>query len=128
MFDKLDTDHDGTLDRKRLGHRVTDAEFKAANPDKDGTLDKAEYRGIVEQRYKAANPDSDGTLDVKELGTPAGRHLLRILHEAARSSGIRRQVSRGARPARASSRPVAAPLPEAAQNRQQLCVRGRARI
>ncbi len=79
-FDKLDTDHDGTLDRKELGHRVTDAEFKAANPDKDGTLDKAEYRTIVEQRFKAANPDSDGTLDAKELGTPAGKHLLQLLH------------------------------------------------
>jgi hypothetical protein len=34
---------------------------------------------VVEQRFKAADPDNDGTLDAKELSTPAGRALLRLL-------------------------------------------------
>jgi hypothetical protein len=38
-----------------------------------------EYLAVVEQRFNAANPDNDGTLDMKELNTPAGRALLRLL-------------------------------------------------
>jgi hypothetical protein len=33
----------------------------------------------VEQRFQAANPDGDGTLDAKELSSPAGRALVRLL-------------------------------------------------
>jgi hypothetical protein len=33
----------------------------------------------VEQRFNAANPDKDGTLDAKELRSPAGRALLRLM-------------------------------------------------
>jgi hypothetical protein len=33
----------------------------------------------VEQRFNAADPDKDGTLDAKELKSPAGRALLRLL-------------------------------------------------
>ena len=78
-FDKLDVDHDGTLDMKELGHRVTRAEFTAANKDKDGTLDKAEYESIVAQRFHAANPDNDTTIDAKELQTAAGGRLMELL-------------------------------------------------
>jgi Ca2+-binding EF-hand superfamily protein len=53
--------------------------FDRLDPDKDGTLDKREYLAVVEQRFKAANPDNDGTLDAKELRSPAGRALLRLL-------------------------------------------------
>ena len=79
LFDRLDRNKRGTLDRRALGGRVTAAEFAAADPDKDGTLTKAEYLTIVERRFRAANPDNDGTLDDKELRSPAGRALLRLL-------------------------------------------------
>jgi hypothetical protein len=79
LFDKLDRDHDGTLDRSELRGRLSAKEFAAADPDKDGTLTKDEYLAVVEQRFKAADPDNDGTLDAKELSTPAGRALLRLL-------------------------------------------------
>ena len=79
FFDKLDRDHDGTLDRRELRGRLSAKEFAAADPDKDGTLTKDEYLAVVEQRFKAADPDNDGTLDAKELSSRAGRALLRLL-------------------------------------------------
>jgi Ca2+-binding EF-hand superfamily protein len=79
MFDRLDRDHDGTLDRRELGGRLSAAEFASADPDKDGTLSKDEYLKVVENRFKAADPDNDGTLDEKELRSRAGQALLRLL-------------------------------------------------
>ena len=79
LFTQLDHDNDGTLDRRELRGRVTAKQFAAADPDRDGTLDKNECMTIVEQRFKAADPDNDGTLDSKELKSPAGRSLLRLL-------------------------------------------------
>ena len=79
LFDKLDRDHEGTLDRRELGIRLSAAEFAAADPDKDGTLSKDEYLKLVENRFKAADPDNDGTLDEKELRSRAGQSLLRLL-------------------------------------------------
>jgi hypothetical protein len=51
----------------------------AADPDNDGTLTINEYLAVVTQRFDAADPDKDGTLDAKELRSPAGRALLRLL-------------------------------------------------
>src|SRR5215468_8880058 len=79
VFDRLDGDHDGTLDRHELRGRLTVRELNAADPDRDKTLTKDEYLAVVEQRFKAADPDHDGTLDSKELKTKAGRALLRLL-------------------------------------------------
>src|SRR5881392_2967536 len=73
LFDKLDRDHDGTLDKRELARRLTAKEFAAADPDHDGALTKDEYLAVVEQRFTAADPDHDGTLDAKELNTKAGQ-------------------------------------------------------
>jgi EF-hand domain/EF-hand domain pair len=66
LFDKLDRDHDGTLDRRELRGRLNAKDFAAADPDNDGTLDKNEFLALVEKRFKAADPDNDGTIDAKE--------------------------------------------------------------
>jgi hypothetical protein len=79
LFDKLERDHDGTLDKRELAGRLSAKEFAAADPDHDGTLTKDEYLAVVEQRFNAANPDKDGTLDAKELGSAAGKALLRLM-------------------------------------------------
>jgi hypothetical protein len=79
QFDKLDVDHDGTLNRKELGNRVTKAEFAAADTDHEGTLSKEEYQTIVAKRFHAANRDKDTTIDIAELRSKAGRHLLQLL-------------------------------------------------
>jgi hypothetical protein len=78
-FDKLERDHDGTLDKRELTRRLSAAELAAADPDHDGTLSKDEYLAVVVQRFKAADRDNDGTLDAKELNTKAGQALLRLL-------------------------------------------------
>jgi hypothetical protein len=78
-FDKLERDHDGTLDKHELTRRLSAAELAAADPDHDGTLSKEEYLAVVAQRFKAADRDNDGTLDAKELNSRAGQALLRLL-------------------------------------------------
>lgn len=79
LFDRMDRNHNGVLNKRELGGRVIPQEFAAADPDKDGTLSKDEYLTVVEKRFKAADPDNDGTLDDKELRSRAGRALLRLL-------------------------------------------------
>jgi Ca2+-binding EF-hand superfamily protein len=79
LFDRLDRDKDGTLDKRELARRLSAKELAAADPDHDGTLTKDEYLAVVEQRFAAADPDHDGTLDAKELSSPAGQALLRLL-------------------------------------------------
>jgi Ca2+-binding EF-hand superfamily protein len=81
VFEKLNRDKakDSTLDAKELRGRLSAKELKAANPDNDGTLDKAEYLAAVEARFKAANPDGDQTIECKELSSKAGKALLKLL-------------------------------------------------
>jgi Ca2+-binding EF-hand superfamily protein len=78
-FDRLERDKDGTLDKRELSRRMSARELAAADPDHDGTLSKDEYLAVVEQRFRAADPDHDGTLNAKELSSPAGKALLRLL-------------------------------------------------
>jgi Ca2+-binding EF-hand superfamily protein len=79
LFDRLDPDRDGTLDKRELAGRLSAKELAAADPDHDGTLTKDEYLAVVEQRFNAANPDKDGTLDAREMSSAAGKALLRLL-------------------------------------------------
>ena len=79
LFDKLDKDHEGTLDARELHARLTAAEIGSADPDKDKTLTRDEFLALVEERFKAADKDGDGTLDAKELHARAGRALLKLL-------------------------------------------------
>ena len=58
---------------------LTQAEFKVADPDNDGTLSKDEYLAVVEKRFKAADPDNDGTVSAAEFKTAAGRSLSQLL-------------------------------------------------
>jgi len=78
LFDRLDANHDGTIDRHEVGTRLGAGDFAAADVDKEGTLTKEEYLAIVEQRFKAADTDN-GTLTAKEMQTKTGRVLLRLL-------------------------------------------------
>jgi Ca2+-binding EF-hand superfamily protein len=85
QFDKLDTDHDGTLDVKELkalrGLPATDTEGKIEpgktpsakqmllkmDPDKDGTVSKDEFNTYAGAEFDKLDGDHDGTLDAKEL-------------------------------------------------------------
>lgn len=79
IFDRLDRDRDGTLDRRELRGRLGARELAAADDDHDGTLTKNEYAAAVEKRFKAADRDGDGTLDDRELRSGAGRALQRLI-------------------------------------------------
>lgn len=79
VFDRLDRDHDGTLDKRELVGRLSAKELAEADPDRDETLTKDEYLAVVERRFKAANTDADGTLDARELSSASGKALLRLL-------------------------------------------------
>ena len=79
LFDKLEKDHDGTLDDKELHGRISAKEWAVADPDNDKTISKDEYLAYVEVLFKKADPDNDGTIDAKELKSPAGHALLRLL-------------------------------------------------
>src|SRR5262249_47049150 len=79
LFDQLEVDHDGTLDHKELGNRISVADWKIADPDNDKTISKDEYLAFVEVAFKRADPDNDGTIDAKELNAPAGHALSRLL-------------------------------------------------
>jgi Ca2+-binding EF-hand superfamily protein len=79
-FDRLERDHDGTLDRKEMSSTKVDKKtFTKADPDKDGTLTKDEYLTIVAMRFKAADANNDGTVSVAEFKTKAGKALARLL-------------------------------------------------
>jgi hypothetical protein len=79
LFDRLERDKDGTLDKHELAGRLSAKELAVADPDHDGTLSKDEYLAIVEQRFNAADSDNDGTLDAKELHSSAGVSLVRLV-------------------------------------------------
>jgi Ca2+-binding EF-hand superfamily protein len=77
-FAALEKDKDGTLDKKELKGRLSAAGMKDADPDSDKTVDQNEFMAYVEKLFKEAN-DNDATLDAKELASPAGKKLLKLL-------------------------------------------------
>jgi hypothetical protein len=80
VFDKLDSDRDGTLSRAELRGRIPEQDWKIAYPDNGKTLSKDQYLKYVEFAFRA-DKDGDGTVDAKEARTHAGRVLLRLLRE-----------------------------------------------
>ena len=79
LFDKLDTDKEGTLTLKELQDRLSGNEFKAADTDNDNTLSKVEYLALVESRFKAADKNGEGTVDCDEIKSSEGEALMRLL-------------------------------------------------
>jgi Ca2+-binding EF-hand superfamily protein len=78
-FDRLDRDHDGSLDPKELRSQLSPDEFAAADTDHDGTVSKEEYLALAERLFKEADTDHDGTLSKGLVRSNAGRTLLRLL-------------------------------------------------
>jgi Ca2+-binding EF-hand superfamily protein len=67
LFDKLDRDHEGTLDKRELRGRLNAKD--STDTDNDGTSNN-EFLALVEKRFKAADPDNDGTIDGSSRGVP----------------------------------------------------------
>jgi Ca2+-binding EF-hand superfamily protein len=82
---KIDVDHNGILDQKELGERYTTLQTMLPSPNpfmfwkSKATVTKEDYLSLVETRFKAADPDKDGTLDAKELATESGQELLKLV-------------------------------------------------
>jgi hypothetical protein len=78
-FDSLDTSLDGKIDHDEMKGHISPADFREADTSKDKYLNKDEYMALVVKRFKAADADKDGTIDVQEFNTRAGRALLVLL-------------------------------------------------
>jgi Ca2+-binding EF-hand superfamily protein len=79
LFDRIDHNKDGLLNKRELGGRVTPQEFAVADRNRDGKLSKEEYLSVVESRFKAADPNNTGKVSERELFSRAGRPLARLL-------------------------------------------------
>src|SRR5262245_37076800 len=79
LFDRLDHNRDGLLNKRELGGRVTPQEFSVADRNRDGKLSKDEYLSVVESRFKAADAHNTGKVSERELFSRAGRPLARLL-------------------------------------------------
>jgi hypothetical protein len=80
MFDRLERDHDGTIEPKEIGPRISKRDFALADADHDGTLTRDEYVALAETLFRAADVGGVGELGEKELHTAAGRALVRLIH------------------------------------------------
>ncbi len=78
-YDELNPDLDDSMDEREAAPVLQGEAFREADTNKDGTINKAEYLAYVERMFERANPDQDGSLDRAELGTEAGRALMRLL-------------------------------------------------
>lgn len=78
-FSQMDSNRDGTLDRRDHGRNLIIADFRAADTDHDGSVSRDEYLALVQSRFEAADLDHDGTLDSRELHSNEGRTLMRLL-------------------------------------------------
>ena len=79
LFDRIDHNKDGLLNKRELGGRVTPQEFAIADRNRDGHLSKDEYLSVVEKRFKAADPNNNGKVSERELFSRTGRPLARLL-------------------------------------------------
>ena len=79
IFDKLDTDHDGTLTLKELKGRVSESKFSEADHKGDKKLTKEEYLDLVAKAFKAGDVDNDDVLDAGDLKSKPGQAFLKLV-------------------------------------------------
>ncbi len=79
LFDKLNTDKDDTISAKELQGRLSKVDLAAADPDKDGTLQKPNTLLSSKPGSRAADPDNDGTIDVKRSRRRRGKEPAELI-------------------------------------------------
>ena len=70
MFDRLERDHDGTIEPKEIGPRISKRDFASADADHDGTLTKDEYVALAEKLFRAADVGGHGELGERSFKRP----------------------------------------------------------
>lgn len=88
-YDALDADHDNKLTMKELGGRLTEVDFEEANTkhssetpslsSSEFTVYVAKLFGEANQHLLSGNTNVSGTLSARELATPAGEKLIKLL-------------------------------------------------
>ena len=79
LFDKLDRDHDSTLDRRELRGRLNARDFAAAIPTTTELWTRMNFLRSSKSASRLPIPTMDGTIDAKEFRSAAGRSLVRLL-------------------------------------------------
>ena len=75
-FGALDTDHDGTLDPTEAAKAaIGKKEFAKLDTAKKGVLDKDQFLSMVEKEFATADKDHDGTLSKDEVDAKPGKQL-----------------------------------------------------
>jgi hypothetical protein len=78
-YDAADADHDGTVEGKEVtALHLSRTDFSRVKMIK-GALPREEFLKLIKNRFDLADKDKDGSLDEKELDSPAGRDLRRLL-------------------------------------------------
>jgi hypothetical protein len=70
-------DHDATLERKETAGRLTEADWKAVNKDRDYTIEMDEWLTVARQRFNAADANKECKLTSKELDSRPARNSSR---------------------------------------------------
>ena len=79
-YDDFNPDLDDALDRREARrHRLSAAVFREADADGNGAVNKAEWLALVERRFEAADPDRDGSLSRAELRSDKGKAVARFM-------------------------------------------------
>jgi Ca2+-binding EF-hand superfamily protein len=79
IFVTLDTDKEGTLDAQELAGRLSADNLAALDTDHNGKIDRNEYAKAVAIRFKALDSDGDGAVNERELDSPEGEALLKLV-------------------------------------------------
>lgn len=78
-FDQLDGSHKGALDEKEAESILDDSDFKKADTDVDGTIDKKEYINHLQDVFEKADTDENFKLDATEQKNAAGAKLIKLI-------------------------------------------------
>jgi len=84
-FDDLIKPGEQALSMAELRGRISQADFDAANTTRGSsstvpTLSRTEFLAYVDKLFRKANTVGEKTLSEKELKTPSGKKLIRLLH------------------------------------------------
>lgn len=79
VFDGLSKDKGQTVTRTDTSDRLNESDWSKVNKDRDQTLELDEWLTVARTRFNAADANHDGKLDAKELDSPAGQSLVKIM-------------------------------------------------